>query len=414
MAIKRLFLCFLLAISLVLPRSAVASANSTSGIIQDLLFYYGQHQENAETDIICLLEKLRAVDPAAAEDWQLILQNWHQAYVQSEVPPAVLPDGLPNDNSLCIAVMGFALNYDGTMRDELLGRLQTALDSAEKYPNAYILCSGGGTAQGNPGATEADVMAKWLIEQGIDSSRVIVENRSYSTELNALYSLKILSEEYPEVDSVALISSDYHLRRCNVLFYAAFVLNDWESRYTIVGSAGFDAGHEGNEDPPNDAESLGAMVGLTIDKSFVPTLSVLDEITVQGDTDYQAESSLNLTVTARYDTGYTRDVTAGTIFAGFDPNLSGVQTVTAEYTENSITATASLNITIAEPPTETTVPPATTSPTPAETEAAPETTAPEQPSVFILLLPLSLAVCAAIILIHILRKDKKRRRKKKH
>lgn len=413
MKIKRFFLCFLLLISLILPCSAVASAASTSGLIQDLLFYYGQHQENAETDIIRLLDELRAVDPAAAEDWQLILQNWHHAYVQSDAPPAVLPDGLPEDDSLCIVVMGFALNYDGTMRNELLGRLQTALDSAEQYPNAYILCSGGGTAQGNPGATEADVMAKWLIEQGVDPRRVIVENRSYSTELNAAYSLRILSEEYPEVDSLALISSDYHLRRCNVLFYAAFVLNNCENRNTIVGSAGFDAGHEGNEDPPNDAESLGAMVGLNIDKTFVPTLSVLEEITIEGDTDYQAGSSLNLTVTARYDTGYTRDVTDSVIFTGFDPTLSGVQTVTAEYTENGITSSASLSITIEEPPTEPTVSPPTTSPTSTKPEAVPETAAPEQPSIIILLLPLSLAVCATAILIYILRKEKRRRRKKK-
>ena len=39
----------------------------------------------------------------------------------------VLPDGLPNDDSLCITVLGFALNDDGTMKDELVGRLQTDL-----------------------------------------------------------------------------------------------------------------------------------------------------------------------------------------------------------------------------------------------------------------------------------------------
>ena len=32
-------------------------------------------------------------------------------------------DGLPNDDSLCITVLGFALNDDGTMKDELVGRL---------------------------------------------------------------------------------------------------------------------------------------------------------------------------------------------------------------------------------------------------------------------------------------------------
>lgn len=51
----------------------------------------------------------------------------------------VLPDGLPDTDELCIVVLGFQLNPDGSMRDELINRLNVALRSAEKYPNAYIV-----------------------------------------------------------------------------------------------------------------------------------------------------------------------------------------------------------------------------------------------------------------------------------
>lgn len=71
----------------------------------------------------------------------------------------VLPDGLPDTDELCIVVLGFQLNPDGSMRDELINRLNVALRSAEKYPNAYIVCTGGGTASGNASATEAGEMA---------------------------------------------------------------------------------------------------------------------------------------------------------------------------------------------------------------------------------------------------------------
>ena len=41
------------------------------------------------------------------------------------------------------------------MKDELLGRLNVALSCAERYPKAYVLCTGGGTARNSPDATEA-------------------------------------------------------------------------------------------------------------------------------------------------------------------------------------------------------------------------------------------------------------------
>ena len=39
------------------------------------------------------------------------------------------------------------------MKDELVNRLTVALRCAEKYPRAYIVCTGGGTAEKNENAT---------------------------------------------------------------------------------------------------------------------------------------------------------------------------------------------------------------------------------------------------------------------
>ena len=73
------------------------------------------------------------------------------------------------------------------MKDELVGRLQTALASAQKYPNAYVAVTGGGTAKNNPNAIEADQMAVWIIANGLDDNRLIVENKSKSTVQNAQF-----------------------------------------------------------------------------------------------------------------------------------------------------------------------------------------------------------------------------------
>ena len=106
-----------------------------------MISYYSTYQSTAKTDIQRLVEKLKALNSTKGEEWEKIMEYWD--YVNTDMNVNV--DGLPND--------------DSTMKDELVGRLQTALASAQKYPNAYVAVTGGGTAKNNPNATEADKMA---------------------------------------------------------------------------------------------------------------------------------------------------------------------------------------------------------------------------------------------------------------
>ena len=148
-----------------------------------MISYYSTYQSTAKTDIQRLVEKLKALNSTKGEEWEKIMK--YGDYVNTDMNVNV--DGLPNDDSLCITVLGVALNDDGTMKDELVGRLQTALASAQKYPNAYVAVTGGGTAKNNPNATEADKMAAWIIANGLDENRLIVENKSKSTVQNAQF-----------------------------------------------------------------------------------------------------------------------------------------------------------------------------------------------------------------------------------
>ena len=106
-----------------------------------MLSYYSTYQSTAKTDIQRLVEKLKALNSTKGEEWEKIMK--YGDYVNTDMNVNV--DGLPND--------------DSTMKDELVGRLQTALASAQKYPNAYVAVTGGGTAKNNPNAIEADQMA---------------------------------------------------------------------------------------------------------------------------------------------------------------------------------------------------------------------------------------------------------------
>lgn len=145
------FLC--LSFSFSIP--VFASESGETDIINEMISYYSTYQSTAKTDIQRLVEKLKALNSTKGEEWEKIMEYWD--YVNTDMNVNV--DGLPNDDSLCITVLGVALNDDGTMKDELVGRLQTALASAQKYPNAYVAVTGGGTAKNNPNVIEADQMA---------------------------------------------------------------------------------------------------------------------------------------------------------------------------------------------------------------------------------------------------------------
>ena len=177
----------------------------------------------------------------------------------------VLPDGLPETDELCLVVLGFQLNPDGTMRDELLERLKVAKASAEKYPDSFVVCTGGGTASDNKDMTEAVAMAAWLIENGISKDRVIVEDKSITTAQNAMFTLDILGERYPQVNKLAIISSDYHIATGHLLFGAESTLRAeavGKEKYEVISNAAWKA-------PSGSLSTMfqaGALIELSGDK----------------------------------------------------------------------------------------------------------------------------------------------------
>ncbi len=238
MGFFRKILSVLLALLVLLPLSLPGAAveEEHKPLIQELLA--GLLEEKSQISLNRTLRKLEAADLEEGQKWRTIVDSWQ--YIEKEMPvyEKVLPDGLPQDDSLAIVVMGYQLNDNGSMKPELLDRLSVAIRSARKYPNAWIVCTGGATSR-QESITEAGEMARWLMICGIEEDRIIVEDASYSTTENARNTCEILQNGYENIRSLAIITSDYHIRRSCLMFQSAALCGAAQTQTSleVVGNA---------------------------------------------------------------------------------------------------------------------------------------------------------------------------------
>lgn len=252
-----------------------------SPYIQRLIQYYLHYQSDAQEEMETLLAYITECDPGQGLLWQQIMDDWAFCNETQTITYSVLPDGLPQDDSLCIVVLGYGLNADGSMKEELVDRLVVALASALKYPNAYVCVTGGATASAS-GNTEAGQMAAWLQSKGLDSSRLILETKSLSTHTNATRVYKILNKQYPQVTSVAVVSSDYHIAWGTAMFATALHYGSYNGgrEITLVGNAANVTGKT-MDTLYSQAMGISAIVGLTFDGTAIPARYAVEETTME-------------------------------------------------------------------------------------------------------------------------------------
>ncbi len=113
-----------------------------------------------------------------------------------------------------VVVLGAGVN--GTVPSRSLqARLETALEYAEENPEAMFVLSGG---QG-PGEdiSEAECMREWLTRRGVTPDRLILEDKSESTQENIRFSKELL-EALPGFDGdVLIITEGYHVLRAQLM-----------------------------------------------------------------------------------------------------------------------------------------------------------------------------------------------------
>lgn len=106
-----------------------------------------------------------------------------------------------------IVVLGNWMNDDGTMSATMLKRLGLALEAIEKFDPMYVVLTGG-MANTKAGIAEATAMYNYLVSKGVDKSLLIKEDKSLSTEQNAIYTFRLI-QDY-DFDNLIIVSTIEH------------------------------------------------------------------------------------------------------------------------------------------------------------------------------------------------------------
>lgn len=112
-----------------------------------------------------------------------------------------------------LIVLGAAVHGD-TPSLSLVERLEAAKDYLIKHPDTVVIVSGG--QGGGENVSEAQAMYEWLCEKGIDSTRIIMEDKASSTYENLKFSREIINGLSDDA-TVAVVSSEYHLCRAKLI-----------------------------------------------------------------------------------------------------------------------------------------------------------------------------------------------------
>ena len=211
---KFLIFLILFSFSKMIKISNTQDMNDIKKLEGNLLYYY-LNEEYIEVDKV--LRQISLLDENIYLRDKDIMTYWYYIDNQMILHENVAPDDLPKTNNHAFVVLGFNLNEDGTLNEEGKGRCDVAFESAKKYPNSKIYLTGGGTAKNNPNVTEAGQMRDYLVNvKGLKKNRIITEEKAMDTIQNAKNTINQLYAD--NIKTITIITSDYHIRRGNILF----------------------------------------------------------------------------------------------------------------------------------------------------------------------------------------------------
>ena len=113
-----------------------------------------------------------------------------------------------------VFVLGAGLRED-EIQPTLMARLHQALLYFERNPDAmFVVC--GGYGAGNT-ISEASAMAGFLLDNGIPSEQIILENSSTNTYENFVFGVELVSNYFSDGFRATVITNNFHIYRAGYL-----------------------------------------------------------------------------------------------------------------------------------------------------------------------------------------------------
>ncbi|MFK7924137.1 MAG: YdcF family protein [Bacteroidia bacterium] len=119
-----------------------------------------------------------------------------------------------------MVILGSQVHENGIPAKRLQYRLNKGLELYNRGLAPLIIVSGG---IGVEGFDEAKVMAKYLIDKGVDSAAIIRDNLGNNTYLSALHCREIM--ESRRANDIIIVSQYFHLLRSRVAFKSMGIAN---------------------------------------------------------------------------------------------------------------------------------------------------------------------------------------------
>ena len=112
-----------------------------------------------------------------------------------------------------VIILGAQVRPDGTPSVQLSWRLDAAAEAFAARSVPIVLCGAQGADEP---MTEAEAMKRYLLDKGIPSEFLLLDDASFNTRQN-LRNAQSLLQERADVGRVLIVSSDYHVPRAIAL-----------------------------------------------------------------------------------------------------------------------------------------------------------------------------------------------------
>jgi len=125
----------------------------------------------------------------------------------------IIIDGLVDEvvASDVVVILGNKVNEDGQLSERLKTRVDKGLEWYQRGLCTKILVSGG---LGKEGHLEGSAMATYLVQKGIPSSVILIDNKGNNTQATAQNTKVLFSQQ----TSITIISQYYHISRTRLAF----------------------------------------------------------------------------------------------------------------------------------------------------------------------------------------------------